>query len=302
MKADIKIGFLCNNHCKFCVQGDKRDTFGNKHKGIIEKELVDARRSCSDIVFTGGEPTLHKNFFDLISFAKKLGFKTIQIQTNGRLFAYNEFCQEAIRKGANEFSPALHGHVPELHDFLTNSPGSFNQTVKGIINLKKLGQKVITNTVITKSNFRHLPGIARKLIKLGVDQFQLAFPHPLGRAKENFSSIVPRVAMIEPYVKRALDIGIDSGKKVMTEAIPYCFMQGYENFIVENFLPSLKIYDANFIIEDFTKVRKTEGKLKSLKCIGCKYYRACEGPWREYPDYFGWDEFIPVKSALQKHK
>ncbi len=40
--------------------------------------------------------------------------------------------------------------------------------------------------------------------------------------------IVPRYFQVESYVKRGLRIGIKAGIHIRTEAIPYCFMKGYE--------------------------------------------------------------------------
>lgn len=300
-RLDLKIGFSCNNFCKFCVQGEKRKTIGDKTLERIKKEMeLGAREGYEEIVITGGEPTIRKDIFEIVSFAKKLGFKNIQIQSNGRMFAYFDFCVEIVKAGATEFALALHGHNEECHDYLTSSPGSFKQTVNGIINLKKLGQKVIMNTVITKSNYRHLPEIAKLLIALNVDQFQFAMVHALGRAKENFDSIVPHFTLIEPYVKKALEIGIKAGKKVMTEAIPYCFMLGYEDCVAEKIIPSTKIYDFNFVVEDFTIARKVEGKAKGPQCKKCIFYSECEGPWKEYPERFGWGEFKPVLKKERK--
>ncbi len=211
------------------------------------------------------------------------------------MFAYQDFCLEMIKAGCTEFALALHGHTPECHDYLTSSQGSFEQTVRGIINLKNLKQRVITNTVVTKSNYRHLPEIAKLLVSLDVDQFQFAMVHALGRAKENFDSIVPRFYLIEPFVKKGLEIGIKAGKKVMTEAIPYCFMKGYEDYVAERIIPETKIFDADFVVENFTISRKVEGKMKGKKCKKCVFYKICEGPWREYPERFGWEEFAPVE-------
>jgi MoaA/NifB/PqqE/SkfB family radical SAM enzyme len=295
-RADIKVSFSCNNHCLFCVQGKKREEIRDKTFQEIKQEMRQAIRDCQSIVLTGGEPTIRPDFLEIVKYAKKLGFGTIQIQTNGRMFAYREFCEKTINAGANEFSPALHGHIAELHDYLTAAKGSFEQTTKGIQNLKELGQKVVTNTVVTKSNYRNLPEIAKLLNSLGVDQYQFAFVHPTGSAFSNFESIVPRMTLIEPYIKKGLDVGIENKKTVMTEAIPYCFMKGYENYIAEKIIPDTKIFDYQKIVEDFTETRRAEGKAKGPNCQNCSYDELCEGPWREYPEKLGWDEFIPIKA------
>lgn len=293
-RVDIKISFSCNNCCKFCAQGNKRDMHKDLPTGAVKKILRQARIDCEEVVFTGGEVTVRKDILKLISYAKELKFKNIQLQTNGRMFCYLEFCKKTVSAGSNEFALALHGHTQELHDYLTGSQGSFKQTTLGIANLKNLGQRVITNTVITKLNYRHLPEIAQLLAQLKVDQFQFAFVHPMGTAGENFKSIVPRMALVEPYVKKGLGVGIKAGIKVMTEAIPYCFMAGYEKYIAERIIPSTKIYDANQIFNDYTKIRQEEGKAKGVFCKTCRYYNVCEGPWREYPQKYGWKEFVPV--------
>jgi len=295
-KADIKVGYSCNNHCKFCVQGRKRELFPDKTTEEIKKILIEARKNCQEVVFTGGEPTIRPDFIELARFAKSLGFKRIQVQTNGRMFAYKKFCQEAIDAGINEFGLALHGHIPELHNYLTSSE-SFYETVQAIKNLKELGQPIPSNTVITKSNYRHLPEIAQLLVSLNVDQFQFAFVHAMGSAQENFFSIVPRMSMIISYVKRGLDVGIAADKKVMTEAIPYCLMSGYEEYIAERLIPSTEIYELDTKVE-FDKVRPTLAKIKGDNCRKCKYNDVCEGTWREYPEKFGFSEFKPVKRNI----
>lgn len=293
-RIDLKTGFLCNNNCSFCVQGHKKK-FGNKESDELKRYIKkSAEDGCVGIVFTGGEPTIRPDILELVKYAKKSGFKSIQIQSNGRRFAYVDFCKQIISVGANEFSPALHGHIPELHDHLTGANGAFSQTIRGIINLKRLNQLVITNTVITKSNYRHLPDIAKLLVKLKVDQFQFAFVHALGNAAENFDSVVPRKSLVEPYVKKALDIGINAGIRVMTEGIPYCFMKGYEKYIAEEIIPDTKIFDLDNVIEDYSKLRFEEGKKRGPNCKKCKYFAKCEGPWREYPEKFGWKEFRPI--------
>ncbi len=298
-RVDIKLGFQCNNQCRFCVQGNKREKYPDKTTKQIKEILRKTCKKYDGVVFTGGEPTIRKDLPEIVQYAKNLGFKSIQIQTNGRMFAYKKYCQDLIKQGANEFALALHGHTAYLHDSLTTSPRSFEQTTAAIKNLKSLSQRVLMNTVITKPNYKYLPQIAKLLVNLKVNQFQFAFLHInqlILSSPKLTDEIVPRKSKVMPYVKKGLQIGIDAGISVMTEAIPYCFMKDYEEYIAERVIPEGTVYDAAWSIEDYGKYRKTEGKTKGPDCPKCKHYRVCEGPWKEYPQIFGWKEFKPVKS------
>lgn len=293
-RIDVKVGFRCNNSCLFCVQAHKKGTNKEKTTQQIIEILQEARSAYEAVVFTGGEVTIRDDMMDIVAAAKRLGFKKIHIQSNGRRFYYKDFCREAIQAGANEFGLALHGHRPELHDYLTRARGSFKETVKSIHNLAELGQPVLTNTVITKSNYRHLPDIARVLISAGVVQYQLAFVHVLGNAERYALSVVPRKTLVKPWALAALDVGIANNIRVMTEAIPFCFLQGYESYAAENIIPETKIYDADLVIDSFTESRILFGKEKGPPCETCAACAYCEGPWKEYPALFGWQEFKPL--------
>ncbi|MDD5629995.1 MAG: radical SAM protein [Elusimicrobia bacterium] len=302
-RIDLKVGFACNNFCRFCVQGDKREKLPAQPAAVLRRALAEGRRSgATGVVFTGGEPSLHEGLLDAVRRARGLGYRDIQIQTNGRTLCYAGLVKKLVAAGVNEFSPALHGSRPEVHDFLTGAPGSFLQTAAGIRNVKKAGARLITNTVITKVNYRDLPDLARLLVSLGADQFQFAFMHMTGRAGQNQDWLTARLAIIEPWVKKALAAGLAAGRRVMTEAIPYCFMSGYEDYVAERIIPATKIFDADLVIEDYAKLRRTEGKAKGPRCPSCAFFQACEGPWREYPELFGWDEFVPVpkKTAVKR--
>lgn len=292
-RIDLKTGFLCNNNCRFCVQAHKK-RFGNKPSKELKRLLKESSSSYKGVVFTGGEITIREDIFDLVEYAKKIGYSLIQIQTNARMFAYKNFCLKLIKAGANEFAIAIHGHSSVLHDYLTTSDNSFMQTVNGIANLISLNQKVLTNTVVVKSNYRHLSDICKFLINLGVRQIQFSFVHILGNAAINKYSVVPRKSLVRPYLHEALDLATASNIRATTEAMPYCFMRGYEQYVSEKNIPKTKVYDLDYTIEDFTIIRKEEAKSKGAVCSHCCRYQLCEGPWREYPELFGWDEFKPV--------
>jgi MoaA/NifB/PqqE/SkfB family radical SAM enzyme len=250
-RVDIKTGFLCNNNCRFCVQAHKRK-YGNRPTEDIKRDLDAAKKTrCNGVVFTGGEPTIRDDLLELVGYARGLGFERIQLQSNCRMLSYKKFCVQLINAGANEFSPALHGPTAEVHEYLTRAEGSFRQTTQAIKNLRELGQYIITNTVVVRPNYRHLPDLARLFVRLKVDQFQFAFVHAVGNAYTNFDEMMPRVSKAAPYIKKGLQIGIDNNISVMAEAMPLCTMKGYEKYCSEFYIPYSEVRDLNAYDPDF---------------------------------------------------
>jgi MoaA/NifB/PqqE/SkfB family radical SAM enzyme len=289
---DVKTGYQCNNHCKFCVQGDKRDFCRDKTSSEIKDILKNSKGNDVKVIFTGGECTIRPDIIELVAYSKSMGYK-IHIQTNGRMFAYKDFCRKMVQAGAFEFTIALHGHKAELHDYLTGAKGSFEQVFKGIRNLVSLGCHVFTNVVITRQNYCFLPEIASLFVDLGAREYKLTFPHILGSALKNRKLVVPRKKIIAPYVKKALEIGLKRKCRPLTEAIPYCLLEPYIDCASEKRESKIKVFDTE-TIDDFNFWRKEEGKCKAAPCVKCRYFHCCEGPWREYPRFYGWNEFKPV--------
>lgn len=296
-RIDLKIWFSCNNKCLFCVQWDKRFRYWPKKMDDICKDLEKWIQDWSiGVVFTWWEPTIQKNLIDSIKYAKQIWYKEIQIQTNWRTFEDIDFCKKLIEVWVDEFSPSLHGFKPETHDFLVQTEWAWKQTVKWLMNLKKLWQYVLTNTVITKQNYKELPKLALLLISLWVKQYQFAFIHIVGSAAINKKDIVPSKTEISHYVKKWLDIWRKYNVNCMTEAIPFCMMQWYEWAIAEyNFMPETQIFDAEWVIDSYNDYRWNEWKIKFPKCKNCKYDKICEGPWKEYPEIYWNEEFLPIK-------
>ena len=291
------MGFACNNRCTFCVQGDKRDEIPPRSTAECRAILEEHRATSDGVVFTGGEASIRNDLVELVGHARALGYQTIQLQTNGRRMAYVPFVEALIAAGLTEVSPALHGSTAALHDELTRSPGAFVQCVRGIVNARRFGLPVITNSVVVRRNLEDLPALATLLVGLGVQQVQFAYVHPSGTAEKNFRDVVPRFSEAMPHIHRALEIVRAAGRKAYAEAVPFCFMAGYDEFVVERHIPRTCVVDKPMVIEDYTAYRWTEGKAKGPPCAGCSHEQVCEGPWHEYPREYGWDEFVPRTDA-----
>lgn len=291
-QLNLKVGFTCNNNCKFCYLTEDEKKLGDRAMEEIKNDLFLYReQGVTDVAFSGGEPTIRNDIFELVSHARHLGYEERGIVSNGRMFYYLDFCFKLVESGANSFVITLVGHIAEIHDYLVRVDGAFNQVIAGIKNLKKLNQRVIINSVITKQNYRFLPQFVDLLKNLGVNQIQLAFPLITGNAYENRYEIVPSKSEIIPYLYEALDLASKYGILIMVEAYPFCFLRGYERFHYKLYIP-----------QGYVTLRNVAGKLtepcgepiKGPMCGKCKYDLVCDGPWKEYTDIFGWDEFKPV--------
>ncbi len=144
----VGITAMCNNKCIFCLDGDIKNKF---HKSLSQiKQEFDSglAEGCTRLVLSGGDPTVHPNFIEIIKLGRESGYKKIQIITNGRMFSYPIFLKKAIKAGLNEITFSIHGHNPEIHDSLTSVKGSFEQTVKGIKNALSIRNLIVSADIV----------------------------------------------------------------------------------------------------------------------------------------------------------
>ena len=299
-ELNLFMGYTCNNNCWFCSEMANR---GRQDKTTYEiKRQLDASRKegVERITFTGGEPTVRKDILELVSYAKSAGFEEIFVITNGRMLFYKEFAKRLAKAGLTHILFSLHAPRADIHDFLTRSPGSFEQTLKGIKNMVEVGGvKVENNTVITRKNYKYLPEHAELLVRLNIDFFEFIFVNPMTIAcyfGDRFEEFVPKVSEIGKYVSRALDIGVKNGIWCTAEGIPFCRMNGHEGYATELYMAQERsiVGPDNRYVADLNKSRKEKTKLKSEKCKKCRYYLICEGIWGYYAEHYGMDELRPV--------
>lgn len=295
-KLDLKIWYICNNNCDFCIQWEeKRKKYIPRTLDEIKNILYNEfQKKARFLTITGWEPTLHNTLIPTIRYAKSLWYLSINIQSNGQNFSNINLCKALVSAWANLFEPSIHWFKKETHDFLVKTSWAWEKVVLWIMNLKKLWQKVIINSVITKQNYKEIPKLALFLVKLKVNYFQFAFPHIWGSAMKNWREIIPTKTEVMPYIKMWLDIAREAWIEARTEAIPFCFMQWYEYALTEQYLVETSVFDEAYILNSFNDYRKNQGKRKQEKCKTCIMFYKCEGPWKEYPDLFWWDEFIPI--------
>jgi len=136
-----------------------------------------------DVIVTGGEPTIHPQFAEVMNFIKQLGMSS-EILTNGTLID-QDVAHHLADIGVTQVLVSLDSSVPSIHDKLRGVKGAWKSAVQGIRNLKNAGVKIIANTVIYRHNLDDLPNMFSLLSDLSVDVWRLGTLFYVGRAANN---------------------------------------------------------------------------------------------------------------------
>lgn len=301
-KTVIIVGYACNNNCRFCIDADKRSLM-NKTTGQIEQEMIDAReRGTTYLEFIGGEMTIRPDFVRLVETAKKIGFETIMMATNGRMLSYFEYAKKIVDAGLNSVVFSIHGYNAKQHDFLTRSEGSFKQLMAGLKNMGKLlgMSRIGSNTTIVKQNYRDIARIGRLLYKLGIRNSEFIFVDcNEGGACNDFDQYVPGISQAAPYIRQCLDIGKKNHVPHWhIRYVPLCHFPDHLDQISE--LMEVAHFETehlapDFVNHDVSASRRQIARLKTEKCRGCRLFDRCEGIWRTYYEHWGDKELKPVK-------
>ena len=275
-KIEIVLGFECNNNCGFCSIG-KRDF--RKPLEQVKREIdLAAEEKPYEINFTGGEPILIKDIFDIVSYAKGK-IKSVRITTNGRMLYYGDFAKRLVDSGLTGAIFSLHAPNAEIHDRLTGVEGSFNQLVKGMENLSGLVDDISINTVITTLNYRLLPEMVEKTIgRFGVKSYCLIFPTLYGNILEN-KHLIPKYEDIRPHAHKALEIVRGRGSVGWVLNVPPCFLDKEEQYSgTADFNTIMYWPDQRTDLDE----KRKEGKIRISRCEGCEFADRCSGVPEDY--------------------
>ena len=186
----------CNNFCLMCSQPPKKEN-DYKNLFIINSKIIKLLpKNIEQIGVTGGEPTIAgKYFLDTLKLINdEIPNTSIHVLTNGRQFKDIEFLQSISNLDINEsliFGIPLYGDIEDLHDYIVQAKGAFNETIEGIYNLARYKIKIEIRIVLVKPLIKRLVRICEFIYKNMpfVDHIALMGLEHTGFTKINFQSI-----------------------------------------------------------------------------------------------------------------
>lgn len=208
----------CNLDCRHCYINPRQH--GTRQLSLERirtwLEILIQRSPTANLIFLGGEPTLHPGLSGAVRTARQLGYASITIDTNGYLF--NDILHKVTPEDVDVFSFSLDGPTAEVNDAI-RGPGCFARCTEGIRQAKSLGFSVSLIYTVSSRNLAFLKEMAPLLAKWGVDHFFIQVIGLRGRSASGSEKDAPL------QVTRAqwLDTVPDAARRVAAQGIPVTF-------------------------------------------------------------------------------
>lgn len=165
--AYLELTPACNNRCPGCgnvfERADKAPLSAAQWQQVLAKLCPHILR----VRLTGGEPTLHPEFEDIVRRVSDLNLP-FALFSNARWLHPEKMLQTL--SGGSQFLGmlvSLHGPDAGSHEAFTNVPGSFAETVANIRRAAETGFSVSTSTIITNLNYNRITEVIRLSQRLG---------------------------------------------------------------------------------------------------------------------------------------
>jgi MoaA/NifB/PqqE/SkfB family radical SAM enzyme len=278
-KLIMNITYKCANRCVFCATGDRVSAALGWEK--IDEILRQHRAEGTDqLDIDGGEPTTHPRLADAIGLARELGYRSINLTSNGRLLRDRALAERIVNSGITHLLISLHGATAEVHDAATDLPGSFVETVAGIDNVMALRPAHVDtgmNVTIVRANVDHLMDLTALAVAKGFAKINFQFTTPFGRAWED---VVPPLEEAAQAVMRVIDRYKDAIAIHVINA-QFCVFPGYERWVAGDLqkMGRTMVFAADPRYPEQVNLYEWLGakREKQEVCSTCPWTTVCEG-------------------------
>jgi uncharacterized protein len=289
---NFNITFNCNSNCSFCA-ADLRipRTSNHKRREIPLSKFVSILDdlkvgSGDDVIISGGEPTVHKDFFGFLENVKKRGAQ-LSVFSNGRLFASRQFAERLLHYTPISILIPLYSIIPEVHDGFTGQPGSLTQTLQGIRNLFSLqesGADIFIEFRLLLSRFTNLysPAVVKYILEnFSSYNFDISLSTLCVSEKARSGGhVAPLRDMIPLIAELDRDIRL-AGRTPRLAAIPKCILWEIRPGLALESVSTLEQMRKGVPYFDPYKldVPPSQAPVKDfpLKCQNCKLIDRCPG-------------------------
>lgn len=172
----------CNLDCRHCYLESQNITYKNELSTAQIKKVINslAKIDIPVLLFSGGEPLVHKDILPLIEYAKARKIR-VGLSTNGTLIS-KMLAKKLARSGVDYVGVSIDGGK-SMHDRFRKIKGAYDMAIKGIINSQEAGLKTGVRFTISRFNAPDLPSVLDLCIKEKIPRFCMYHLVYSGRGK-----------------------------------------------------------------------------------------------------------------------
>jgi radical SAM protein len=190
-RSPFTIAWEVTRACAFACKHCRADAQHQRDPDELTTEesyrLIDrlANFGSPILIFTGGDPMMRRDLFDLIRYAAQKGLRCSLTPTATALPTLERLSQ-AQAAGIRRIALSLDASTPEAHDEFRQVPGSWERTMKILHNAKEAGLSVQVNTTVSTFNVDQLPEMVPFIQEVEAVQWSVFFLVPTGRAQAGY--------------------------------------------------------------------------------------------------------------------
>ena len=175
------ITYACNLRCKHCyaTAGKALNDELNTEEALEVVDKLD-KLGVTIIAFSGGEPLIRKDFFEIAEYASGKGIY-VAVASNGTLID-EKMARRLKEAGIGYVQISLDG-MRGTHDKFRGVRGAFDKTVQGIKNCVKENLFVNVSMTVTKLNYSEVKDVINLCERLGVNWFMHYNFIPVGKGR-----------------------------------------------------------------------------------------------------------------------
>jgi heme b synthase len=175
----------CNLACKHCRAAAHPEPYPQETGTAEALSLISAFAETGRpiIIFTGGEPLMRHDVFDLVRYADAQNGLRCVMATNGTLIT-PQIALDMKKSGIQRCSISIDEAEALKHDAFRGAPGAFASALSGINHLKNAGVSFQINTTVTKNNLSSFKDIFKLADSLGAAAWHIFLLVPTGRGAE----------------------------------------------------------------------------------------------------------------------
>jgi molybdenum cofactor biosynthesis enzyme MoaA len=293
----LRLDTRCNSACAHCTVADVPASEARSPNAALAELIAARKRGCDELVFMRGEPTLRRDLPALAAAARRLGYRLVQIQTNGRMLAYPDYLDRLIEAGVDFFEVALFGATAATHDAISADAGAFEQTLAGLRGLAARPQVGhLVSVAVLAANLDELVGMAELVAGLGLARVQFNFTRPVAAEPGRWrTDLLARLDQAGPPLRSALARARALGLQTSTEAVPLCQLDPADRPGAETAsdFAEVAVVDLHRRHASFADHHR-EIRPLAPACAECSVRERCPSTWAAYQRLFGVAELRPL--------